>query len=229
VVGINGGRIAAVEYRIGLALGARVGVLADSGREVGRLVTDAWWSAEPTLLSLPGDAETLRAFLAVPGSSLSEEERESLARAIHEAYRRTRAAEPLDSDLAMRSWDGLPDSLKESNRRQALDMEQKLRSIGYDVGRSTGAPAEPVRLSGDEVEALARMEHGRWNVERLASGWKPGETKDVAARISPYLVAWSDLPEPIRGYDREAVRRIPELLARVGLVARRRAGSPAQS
>ncbi len=46
VLGINGGRIAAVEYRIALALGATVGLVADSGREAGRLLSEERWSGQ---------------------------------------------------------------------------------------------------------------------------------------------------------------------------------------
>jgi ppGpp synthetase/RelA/SpoT-type nucleotidyltranferase len=225
VVGINGGRIAAIEYRTALALGAQVGVIAESGREVGRLVTDAYWFSAPRLLTLPGDGETLRAFLAAPGCTLPDEDRESLARAIHEAYRETRAAERSEQDLAMGGWAELPESLKESNRQQAAAIEQKLRTIGYQVQRPARGPVKVVRLSDEDIEALARMEHGRWNVERLAAGWKLSEEKDISRRLTPYLVPWSELPEPIRGRDRAAVRRIPELLAGAGFEVRKLEGA----
>jgi len=72
-----------------------------------------------------------------------------------------------------------------------------------------------------ECEFLSQVEHGRWVVERLFSGWRYGETKDVAARKSPYLVRWEELPEQVREYDREAVRAIPEVLRGANLVVRR--------
>ncbi|MGD2067607.1 MAG: RyR domain-containing protein [Gemmatimonadota bacterium] len=223
VVGINGGRIAAIEYRIALALGADVAVIADSGREVGRLTGDAYWSTAPRLLTLPGDPETLRAFLGGPPSSdLPGEVRDSLARAIHEEYRENRASERLEDDLALRPWEELPDSLKASNRAQVLDIERKLRFLGYEIRKADGDELEPAPFSDDEVEQLARMEHGRWNVERLADGWERGEVKDVPRKISPHLLPWSELPESIQERDREAVRKIPELLEGVGLTVRRR-------
>jgi hypothetical protein len=58
-------------------------------------------------------------------------------------------------------------------------------------------------------------------VERLAAGWKLSEEKDIARRLSPYLVPWSDLPEAVRGRDRAAVRKIPELLAGAGFEVRK--------
>jgi hypothetical protein len=36
-------------------------------------------------------------------------------------------------------------------------------------------------------------------------------------KISPYLVGWSELPEDMKERDRQAVRKIPEFLANVGL------------
>jgi hypothetical protein len=52
VIGINGGTIAAAEYRIALALGATVGLIAESGREAGRLAADPWWARTRRLTSL---------------------------------------------------------------------------------------------------------------------------------------------------------------------------------
>ena len=46
--------------------------------------------------------------------------------------------------------------------------------------------------------------------------------KNVALRTSPYLVPWSDLPDQVKDYDRDAVRLNPELLAGVGMKVCRR-------
>jgi hypothetical protein len=67
LLGINGGKIAAVEFRIALALWARVGLIAGSGREADILAEDADWSIlpSPDILS-PGFRE-IRAFITGPG------------------------------------------------------------------------------------------------------------------------------------------------------------------
>ena len=82
-------------------------------------------------------------------------------------------------------------------------------------------------FADDEVEVMAEMEHARWNVERLLDGWRWSSEKDVARKLSPYLVSWAELPEEIREIDRQTVRRIPEYLAAVGLEIQR--VRPAQS
>jgi ppGpp synthetase/RelA/SpoT-type nucleotidyltranferase len=220
VLGVNGGPIAGAEYRIALALGAWVGLVADSGREAGRLLADDDWASAPRLLRLPADAETIRAFLAPPPARLEAETRERVARAVHDAYRAARTADRTAADPAVAVWDDLDEGLRESNRQQADDIAAKLRTIGCTVV-PVDSPGEPARLTDADVERLAEMEHGRWNVERLRAGWTWGETRDANARTSPYLVEWVHLPDDVQEYDRQAVREIPELLAAIGLSIRR--------
>ncbi len=64
---------------------------------------------------------------------------------------------------------------------------------------------------------MAKMEHARWIAERLLAGWTyaPGK-RDFVNRTSPYIVPWEDLPEDVRDFDRQAVRKIPQLLAELG-------------
>jgi tetratricopeptide (TPR) repeat protein len=63
LLGVNGGTIAAAEYRVGLALGCSVGVLLGSGREADELVEDPDWVAAPNLVRLTLDAGAIRGFL----------------------------------------------------------------------------------------------------------------------------------------------------------------------
>ncbi|MEX2216139.1 MAG: RyR domain-containing protein [Phycisphaeraceae bacterium] len=78
---------------------------------------------------------------------------------------------------------------------------------------------EPVlrSLTDEQVELLAEIEHGRWVIERTWLGWTLGP-RDDKKRQRPQLVGWHDpkLPESEREKDRQAVRRIPDILAAVG-------------
>jgi ppGpp synthetase/RelA/SpoT-type nucleotidyltranferase len=223
VLGINGGRIAATEYRIAVALGATVGLVAESGREAGRLLSDGTW-ASTRLVRLPADAETIRAFVSPRAEPLDEPLRSFVGRAIHDRYIRDQHERP-DADLSLRAWASLPPDLRASNLDQADDIAAKLRHVGCYIAED-GAAGEPAQLTTDEIEALSEMEHGRWVVERLLRGWTWGERRDPEARKSPYLVSWSELPEEIRELDRQAVRRIPELLSAIGKSIRRKEPAP---
>jgi ppGpp synthetase/RelA/SpoT-type nucleotidyltranferase len=222
VLGINGGRIAAIEYRIALALGATVGVVEESGREVAKLLRDEKWLSLKKLVHLPADAMTVRAFIGSGSPKLETDVRERLAKEIHEAYRLTKKDSLKTDDPAMADWEKLRDDFKESNAQQADHAFEKLREIECTVKKVSGRKIKLITFTRDEVELLADMEHGRWNAERLLEGWTWGEKKDAVRKISPYLVSWSELAEDVKNWDRETVRKIPEFLAKIGLEIRRR-------
>ena len=52
--------------------------------------------------------------------------------------------------------------------------------------------------------------------ERTGSGSRPGP-RDPERRTTPYLVPWDELSEDVRDYDRLFVRRLPRVLAALGL------------
>ena len=223
VLGFGGGPLAAAEYRIALALGARVGVAGDSGGAVSELVADSDWRGSETLLQLPPDCATIRAFIAPATPSPPTTIRETIARAIHEAYRLEQAQRHRTDEPSTADWDSLLEYLKESNRQQADHIFEKLDALGYVVRRPPRRTRiSPREFTPKEIEAMAEMEHGRWNVERILDRWTLGEKKDVARKVSPYLVPWKDLPENVKDWDRQAVRAIPEFLAQVGLEIRGR-------
>ena len=143
---------------------------------------------------------------------------ETLARAIHEDYVRKQAEEgrtPADNP-SMVPWGELPEHLRESNRRQADDIEDKLRAVGSRIAPRAGE-RDAFAFDRVEVELLAHVEHDRWWREREIDGWRYAPEKDVERKESPYLVPWEELPEDVRELDRNAVRTIPDVLARAGL------------
>jgi hypothetical protein len=155
------------------------------------------------------------------GSGPPAETRETVAHAIHENYRRDQAERKPADDPAMAPWDVLLEQLRESNRAQADHIFEKLWAIGCTVHEAQDGHADVVSFNDAEIELMAEMEHDRWVAERRASGWTSGD-RDPLAKTTPYLVGWDELPEEVKEWDREPVRRIPELLAGVGLEIRRR-------
>jgi hypothetical protein len=153
---------------------------------------------------------------------------ELLAKAIHEDFVRRRTFErslPAD-DPALLDWEELAESLRESNRDQATDITRKLASVGCEAVLSQDGRSETTELEPEEIEMLARAEHDRWIEDRLRQGWRFGLRRDVAAKLSPYLVAWEELAEGVRDLDRDSVRAIPHLLAESGLKIVRRPREP---
>lgn len=221
VVGVNGGIISAAEYRIALALGVPVAIIENSGREADRLISDSEWSNSKNLIYLPADRMTIAAFIGGGDAILEPETREAIAMAIHKNYRAGKMRVSSNEDPSSVPWEQLPEHLKESNRRQADDIHNKLSSINCRMAKAVGRKAVRMTFTEDEIEFMAEMEHGRWNVERLLDRWQRGKPRDVEKKISPNIVAWSELTDEVKEWDRDAVRKIPEFLAKVGLEVRR--------
>ena len=214
LLGIGGGRIAAAEYRIALALGAGVGLIEESGREAAKAFADPDWASSERLIRLPADVQTLRAFVGgARPPRLPADVRERIARAIHDAYRASSALR--FDDPANAPWDELAEDLKSSNRAQADDVEAKLREIGCVARPATGR-VNPISFDDAEIERLAEMEHGRWNVERLLARWGSGAERDHTQKVNPNIAAWSKLSDDVKRQDRQAVSAIPVYLAEVG-------------
>lgn len=168
--------------------------------------------AQPgALLPLPLDQAVFWCFLRGPAPRLPDDLRQRLGRLLHESYVKARLAEGASPEPSLAPWEDLPEDLRESNCRQAEDMHRKLELLGWRIVPLLEG-GQGLDLSDGDVEWLAVIEHGRWVIERLLAGWRWGPVKDVTARRSPYLVPFLELDEPNREKDRQAVRKIPDLL-----------------
>ena len=158
---------------------------------------------------LPGPGEEV-----MPRPELKDLEK--LARAIHELYNKKQRERYPDKPLKYPDFDSLTDSLKYSNLRQAMDIPEKLRQMGY-VMRPQGSGDPIIRIPQAFVEYLARQEHEAWTAERIANGWVAGDHVDAEKKITPYLVPYEKLPDQIKQLDRDPVENIPILLSRIGM------------
>lgn len=154
---------------------------------------------------------------------------EIIARAIHEEYvrdQRARGQTP-ETNPSMRTWEDLPEALRQSSRRQADHIGVKLASVGCTIAPLDDWDAELFEFTPTEIENLAEKEHERWVEERVSEGWRPGPKKDIERKISPYLIPWGELTDEVKEYDRVLIRGLPAFLAKAGFMIRcgvRRAG-----
>jgi hypothetical protein len=160
----------------------------------------------------------------VHGERLDDGLRDRLGVLLHEAYRVQRLEiakkdgdeEQVMQDPSMCDWQQLAEELRESNRLQADDIPRKLRTIGCFMAPPI-AGREPVEtFSAKETVKLAKLEHERYNAERLRRHWRLGE-RDIPRHVSPFLVPWRDVPKPWRSLDCAAVKAIPSALRAVEL------------
>ena len=152
---------------------------------------------------------------------------ETIARAQHAQYvaaERLRGTDPAINP-SMVPWHELPEVLKESNRDQAAHIGLKLAAVGCEIEPMADWDCSLFEFSAAETETLARLEHERWVAERERMGWSSGKAKDLDKRITPYLVPWEELAEPVREHDRIVVRGLPAFLSTVGFEVARRQGA----
>jgi ppGpp synthetase/RelA/SpoT-type nucleotidyltranferase len=216
VLGIGGGSLSAIEYRIALALGIPTAIIMESGGKADALLEDKVWNTSRTLIRLPDNPHPVKGFIGSDFTGLggirnNPKDIEKIAIAIHEDHIDSR--EKNDEDPSQKKWKELQENLKESNRQQADHHFEKLSRMGYRANKATDLKISPIKFTEAQIEKMAEMEHARWNGERFLDGWMWGEEKDVANKISPYLVGWSDLSENEKDWDRDTVRKIPKFFA----------------
>jgi hypothetical protein len=117
----------------------------------------------------------------------------------------------------MRPWPDLDATYRKANLEQARYAAGILRAARFAVRMVRGKPNTSIKFTAAQVETMAALEHGRWNVERLRDGWRPGKPRDDGKKIHDCLIPWQALPEHIKDYDRAAVRAFPEILAKAAL------------
>jgi ryanodine receptor 2 len=66
------------------------------------------------------------------------------------------------------------------------------------------------------LEAMARNVHEIWAQERISQGWIYGEKRDDLLKHHPCLVAYEDLPEEERVYDRNTSVETLKLILKLG-------------
>jgi hypothetical protein len=150
---------------------------------------------------------------------------EDLARLTHEAFRAGKArdgwthgaqkSEEKKTHPLLVPWAALPERDRQSNRVSARSIPTKLAAAGYVITPARGDVA-PLDFPGPDLEQLARLEHELWMAAKLADGWRPGTATPDDPKRNEYLVEWEDVPPQIKEIDRDLVRDIPKMLARVG-------------
>lgn len=145
--------------------------------------------------------------------------RELVARAIHEEYleNERKAGETPETNSSMRPWNELPNRLKDSNIRQAENTWKMLHRIHCTIGLSSETREPLFAFTDNEVELLAEMEHERWVDERVKKGWVYVKNRDDMQKIHNCILPWSDLTEEQRQKDRNVIRALPAILAKVYL------------
>jgi ppGpp synthetase/RelA/SpoT-type nucleotidyltranferase len=226
VFGFGGGDVSGLEYKIALSLGAKVYLLSTRTKSTEEIVKNPFWGDHPGLVLLPQDPHTIWACMNVTAESilLKPKEVELLARVMHEHYRKEKLKrfEQSDSDInnykVLMEWDYLDEDLKKSNFHQVAFYQRLLQRMNFGLRKADKPVLISFKdcLSPESYKMLAKLEHGRWNAERLMRGWQFGAVKDIARKISPYLIPWDSLPLGIKELDYHPIELLPLFLSKIG-------------
>lgn len=66
------------------------------------------------------------------------------------------------------------------------------------------------------IEQMARNVHEVWAQSRMEQGWTYGEKRDDTLKTHPCLVAYEDLPEIEKAYDRDTALGTLKLISKLG-------------
>ena len=218
LLGIGGGAITAVEFRVALALGAATAAVHSTGGAADTLLADPVWLGTSTLVAMPLDPASAQAFVTAPEHQPSPARVLRMAQTFHAHYANDNQRKLPEN---LRPWKDLPETFQTANREQARYAIEILRAAGFEVRGGSGKRGAirdfKARSWRRDIERMAELEHGRWNIERLRDGWRFGTPRDDKRKLHDCLVPWSKLPPEIREYDRNAVRAFPDILAKAGL------------
>jgi len=223
VLGINGRKIAELEYSFALSLGVNVALIEKSGGAADSIIKNPTWEGEPNLLVIPADPDTIWALASQNRKiTFTPEETLLLAEYVHNFYRQERLnslkpdTQNIDDLKVVMPWNKLDPKLIASNLKQVEFYEHLLNQAGLGIKKSDNPKLFHLYESSEETDLLAQLEHARWNAERLLSGWRYGPVKDIRKKLNPCIVKWDDLSSEIKKFDYDPILNIPGLLAKIG-------------
>ena len=149
---------------------------------------------------------------------LNDSAHEAMAQEVHAAYLADRhESADFGTRTADRGWDELTDDEREANRHHVDGVVRQLQAVFLTIAPESDWDAPLAALTDTQIEAMAELEHARWEREKIADGWRYGAVRDNARKITPLLRPWSELDEDARDQDRKLVAGRPVILARAGL------------
>ena len=134
-----------------------------------------------------------------------------LAREIHNDY--ISSQRKLNAPIYVaEDFDELEPSSRYSNLRQAMNMDKKLRKLGFSMAPEDSQAEAVEKLPDDIVEQYAMMEHDDWMDGKLHFGWKYSPERNDAERLHDCLLPWAELPVEQKDKDRRAAMNVVKLV-----------------
>lgn len=134
-----------------------------------------------------------------------------LAQGLHEDYLLALTDGDRKDNPSAVPWEQLSQDLRDSNFAQAERIPDILAIAGLKLVRgellSADDTAEVNKILEEHAEVLAEAEHNGWMVERILKDWRYARIskKDVANKLSPFIIPYAQLPDVQKEKDRRVV------------------------
>lgn len=102
-------------------------------------------------------------------------------------------------------WENLEERHKWSSRHNAETIPVKLRAVGLKENFENKMQKE---FSGEIIKQLAELEHARWNVDSLLSGYSPSDTEVQKESIRTANLIWQALKDKEGNFEDEGVKML---------------------
>ena len=142
------------------------------------------------------------------------------AKTIHEKYlKQVKAHKESLTDLkdwtekeAHKTWDMLPEYLRDKNRDQADHFPIKSKII-LKLLSASNKREDFFNNNKEILEQMAELEHRRWMASSVVSGFRFGEKRDeLIKRTHPDIVPYDRLDEDTKNYDRNVIESLVKTL-----------------
>jgi len=133
---------------------------------------------------------------------------DAFAQALHEDYRQR--SQGAINPQANVPWRELPEFMKMSNRWRADHTPLLMELAGLHLEMEVPSPAV-LKLSGEQIESLARLERRRYTIERgiIERRFGSAQRQDIPD--------WDELSDDQRNSERKEAARLPEIMAGLGI------------
>ncbi|MDR1705468.1 MAG: RelA/SpoT domain-containing protein, partial [Clostridiales bacterium] len=162
--------------------------------------------------SLPCERESLAGLFTKRESYLSAEQIEAVAKNAHERYVNDQRAKdwkpgktPVDFGERAALWGNLKETYKKANLDQAAYAPIVFGALGYVFNDEKDGALGFDSFTAEEQEFLAKTEHGRWNAERVMSGWCYYPKRDNEKLLHNLIVAWDELSKDDQYLDKSVL------------------------
>ena len=211
----------AILAKAALCLGLRV--ISSCVEMNNRLVSEEKIRKTKGFYTLPCEEASLIAVFASRKSAISEEQIEAAAQNAHEKYVKDKIAEirksgKSEGDIGERiaKWEKLDEKYKVANIDQVRYRSFLFEYAGYTLNTEPKNALTWDDLSVQEREKLAILEHGRWNAEKVTTGWCYHAKRDNDKLLHNCIVAWDMLTDEIKAYDFYAIKEAIDYYMSIG-------------